>query len=363
MRRLTIIITAAVAIIIIIMISILNLAQFGQSPKGERLECIKKSPNYVDGEFKNYHNTPVITSEKGRFRTMWDFMFSKKINVTPDDSIPVVKTDLKKLKPEENVLIWFGHSSYLIQLNGKTFLIDPVFSGFAGPFSFVNKAFKGSNYYQVEDMPEIDYLIISHDHYDHLDYRTIKKLQPKVNNVVCGLGVGQHFEYWGYDQSLINELDWYEGIELSEGMKLTATPARHYSGRGLSSNKTLWASYVLQSIDNTIYIGGDSGRDDFFTDIGEKFGPFDLVILEQGQYSKDWNLIHMLPEEVYGVANQLAAKRLMPVHNSKFSLSNHPWYQPLDKIIDKKDRAYAITPKIGEVVNLNDSTQTFDKWW
>lgn len=345
------------------MITILNLAQFGQSPKGERLERIKQSPNYVDGEFRNYHETPVITSEKGQLRTMIDFIFSKKENVTPDKSIPAIKTDLNKLNSDEDVLIWFGDSSYFIRMNHKTFLIDPVFSGFASPFSFANKAFKGSDLYQSDDMPEIDYLIISHDHYDHLDYRTIKELKPKVKNVVCGLGIGQHFEYWDYDNDIIHELDWYEGIDLGQEMKLTATPARHYSGRGLKRNQTLWASYVLQAPGYNLYLGGDSGHDDFFTEIGEKFGPFDLVILEQGQYSNNWNLIHMLPEEVFGVAKQLRAKKIMPVHNSKFALSNHPWDQPLDEITENKHKTPVITPEIGEVVYLSDTTQTFSSWW
>ena len=180
---------------------------------------------------------------------MWDFIFAKKYKVKPEDSLPFVSTDIKGLDEKEDVLIWFGHSSYFMRLDGKTFLVDPVFCGYAAPFSFMTNAFKGTNNYGVEDLPDIDYLIISHDHWDHLDYETILKLKSKVGHVVCGLGVGQHFEYWGYEASKINELDWYEAIEF-EGVKLTAAPARHFSGRGIKRNKSLWASYVLNTKNN-----------------------------------------------------------------------------------------------------------------
>ena len=357
-----------IAIILLITLTSMNLirqAGLGKSPKGERLERIKSSKNYVNGEFKNIHQTPVISSDEGQFRMMMDFMFKKKIRVTPEDQIPVVKTDIKALKPNEDVLIWFGHSSYFIQLKGKTFLVDPVFSKYASPVSFVNKAFKGTSIYSTNDLPTIDYLIITHDHYDHLDYKTVSKLKDKVKHVVCGLGVGQHFEHWGYENSVINELDWHESLQLDQDWRLTATPARHYSGRGLKSNQTLWASYVLQAAGFNIYIGGDSGYDTFFSEIGENYGPFDLIILEQGQYDQNWNLIHMLPDQIFKAANDLKAKRILPVHNSRFALANHPWDEPLKEITKNKTDAGipVLTPVIGEPVLLCDTTQGFENWW
>ncbi|WP_245668102.1 MBL fold metallo-hydrolase [Flagellimonas zhangzhouensis] len=343
---------------------ILNQAKFGQAPKGERLERIKKSPNYQNGEFKNLSETSVMTSDKSSFGTMMDFMFSKKVNVTPKSKILAIKTNVKEIDQAEDVLVWFGHSSYFIRKDGVTFLVDPVFSNYASPFSFVNKAFKGTDIYDSSDLPEIDYLIISHDHWDHLDYPTILELKSKVGQVICGLGVGQHFEYWGYEQSMIMELDWHDKEVLQEAVEITATPARHFSGRGLKRNKTLWTSYALKINEYNLYIGGDGGYDTFFTEIGEKYGPFDLAILEQGQYSENWNQIHLLPRQVFESAEQLRASRIFPVHNSKFALSSHPWDEPLDEIIENNVKNIPVmTPVIGEIVRLNDSTQTFSQWW
>ncbi|MFV0592453.1 MAG: MBL fold metallo-hydrolase [Draconibacterium sp.] len=359
------IIIAIVLVIAVTTVIILNQPSFGQLPKGERLERIKKSPNYRDREFQNLSKTVTITSDKNMFQVMMGFLFRKKIRLTPEREIPVIKTDLKTLNPEEDILVWFGHSSYFIRVNGKTFLIDPVFSDYASPFSFINKAFKGTSQYTADDLPEIDYLILTHDHWDHLDYQTILKLKPKTKQVICSLGLGQHFEYWGFDSAAITELDWLEGIEPGEGWQLTATPARHFSGRGLKRNQTLWSSFVLKTPDYKLFLGGDGGYDRHFAEIGKKFGPFDLAILEQGQYDQNWNLIHTMPGQVFQVAEDLQAKRILPVHNSKFALANHPWDEPLNKITENqvKSDIPVITPKIGEPVFLKDSTQTFEKWW
>jgi L-ascorbate metabolism protein UlaG (beta-lactamase superfamily) len=336
MKKTVIWILAFIGIITLSSMLILNQSKFGQSPKGVRLERIMKSPNYRDGEFKNLHETSVITPGKSRFSVMMGFMFQKKTRVQPTDSIPVVKKDIKSLHDEQDVLIWFGHSSYFMRIQGKTFLVDPVFSNFAAPFSFVNKAFKGTTQFHAEDFPSIDFLIITHDHWDHLDNQTVMDLKPKIKQVVCGLGVGQDFESWGFDPKIISELDWYESITPDTNWKLTATPARHYSGRGLKSNQTLWASYVLQTPGYSIFIGGDSGYDTHFAEIGKKFGPFKLAILEQGQYSENWNQIHLLPRELQKTASDLNAKMILPVHNSKFALASHEWDEPLKKVTGNK---------------------------
>ncbi len=365
MRKTFRILLAVVLLITISGMLILKQAKFGQLSKGERLERIKNSPNYRDGEFKNIHNTPVVTADKNRFQLMMDFMFRKKIDLSPNHELPVVKTNLNDLKSNEDVLIWFGHSSYFMKIKGKTFLIDPVLSDYASPFSFINKAFKGTSKYSVDDFPVIDYLIITHDHWDHLDYQTVLDLKHKVNQVICGLGVGQHFEYWGYDNNRIIELDWYEGVDIAKDWQITATPARHYSGRGVKGNQTLWVSFALQTPDFNVYIGGDSGYDAFYTEIGKKYGPFDLAILEQGQYDQNWNLIHILPDQVFDAAKELQTKSILPVHHSRFALANHAWNEPLNKVTENHI-AYGIktlTPKIGEVVYVNDTAQTFKKWW
>jgi L-ascorbate metabolism protein UlaG (beta-lactamase superfamily) len=251
-------------------------------------------------------------------------------------------------------------------LNGKRFLVDPVFSGSASPISFTTKSFPGTDLYQAEDFPEIDYLLISHDHYDHLDYKTILELKPKIKQVICGLGVGSHFEYWGFEPNLINEKDWNEQIDLGSGLALHTATARHFSGRSFTRNNTLWMSYLLDAGDFKVYIGGDSGYDAHFEAIGEKFGGVDLAILDNGQYNLGWKEIHMLPEEVLKASKDLGAKRLFPVHSSKFVLANHPWDEPLIKVTEFNEENFVcplVTPIIGELVYLKDSTQRFNPWW
>ena len=262
------------------------------------------------------------------------------------------------------------HSSYLIQAGGKRFLIDPVFSGNASPIPNSNRSFNGTDIYTAGDMPEIDYLLITHDHYDHLDYETVMALKDKVKTVICGLGVGAHFEYWGFDPKIIIEKDWNESIIPDKGFIIHTVPARHFSGRAFTRNNTLWLSFVLQTPDLKMYIGGDSGYDTHFSATGEKFGAFDLAILDNGQYNAAWQAIHMLPEEVLKATGELKATRLFPVHSSKFALAYHPWNEPRDeplqtitKLNDENFHCSIITPKIGEVVYLNDSTQVFSQWW
>jgi L-ascorbate metabolism protein UlaG (beta-lactamase superfamily) len=262
-------------------------------------------------------------------------------------------------------LVWFGHSSFFIQAEGKRFLVDPVFSGNASPVPGSNRSFPGSDIYTPADMPGIDFLLITHDHYDHLDYETIIALKDKIKMVICGLGVGAHFEHWGFDKSIIVEKDWNESIVLNEGITIHTAPARHFSGRDFSRNNTLWLSFILQTPRLKIYIGGDSGYDTHFAEIGEKFGGFDLAILDNGQYNLAWQAIHMLPEETLKAAQELKAKRLMPVHSSKFALAQHPWDEPLVKIseLNKAINIPLLTPMIGEQVNLEDEAQQFNQWW
>ncbi|RZL17655.1 MAG: MBL fold metallo-hydrolase, partial [Pedobacter sp.] len=266
---------------------------------------------------------------------------------------------------DSNVLVWFGHSSYFMQIDGKRILVDPVFSGNASPVPETVKAFKGTDRYKVEDLPAIDYLIISHDHYDHVDYETLTKLKNKTKKVICGLGVGADFEAWGYPLANILEKDWDETVDLGNGFFIHTTPARHFSGRGFTRNNTLWMSYVFQSPTMKIFIGGDGGYDTHFAKIGKKFGPIDLAILEDGQYDVKWKYIHLLPEQVLKAAKDLNAKQLFPVHSSKFVLANHPWDEPLVKIteLNKITKIPLVTPMIGEFVYLKKPNQIFKPWW
>lgn len=339
--------------------------KFGKSPSGDRLKRMERSENYRDGQFHNLSQTPALAEGTSVWKIYYEFLFKSFPNTNPIDSIPSVKTELKNLKPEENVLVWFGHSSYFIQLNGKKYLIDPVLSGNASPVAGTNKSFAGSEMYTVEDLPEIDYLLITHDHYDHLDYETILKLKPKVKKTITALGVGEHLEYWGFKPENLTELDWNEFINLDTEIKVTAVPARHFSGRTFKRNATLWTSFILEVGEMKIFIGGDSGYDPHFEKIGEVFGPFDWAILENGQYNEKWKYIHFLPNETVQVAIELKAKKVIPVHNSKFKLAQHAWWEPLDKFTEEAEKQHLnyATPKIGEFVNLNDSVQNFTKWW
>lgn len=337
--------------------------QFGRIPRGERLFLIKQSPNYRDDSFQNLNVTPQFTGDKGFLGMISSHI--NAVNKRPSRPLPSIYTNLRELPSAENVLVWFGHSSYYIQLDGKKMLIDPVFSGSASPFPFSVRAFPGTDRYTTADIPDLDYLIITHDHWDHLDYQTAVRLKNRVKLVITGLGTGGHFERWGYDKDRIIELDWYQQAEPDLGFVFTATPARHFSGRGLRHKKTLWVSFALNTPTMKLFIGGDGGYDNHFREIGNRFGGFDLAILENGQYNQAWKHIHMMPEEAVTAAADLRAKRLFPVHSSKFALSLHPWDEPLKRITMASQQAGLplVTPRIGEKVWLTGPEQQFDSWW
>ncbi len=339
--------------------------KMGKLPSKETLARLQKSPQFKDGSFQNTHHTPDLTEGVSYYQVLKEFLFVKKIRNTPSDSLPRKRTDLLHLNAEEDVFVWFGHSSYFMQVDGKTMLVDPVFSGNASPIKFTTKSYKGADMYHVEDFPNIDYLFISHDHWDHLDYETILKLKSKVKNVICGLGVGEHLRYWGYDSSMVHELDWHDNIQLENDFSITATPARHFSGRGLKRNMSLWVSFAIKTKNHNLYIGGDSGYDTHFKEIGEKYGPFDLAVLECGQYDKSWKYIHMMPEEVVQAGFNLKASKVIPVHWSKFSLGNHPWDEPIIRYTteaEKLKQTY-FAPFIGEKINVNDSVTYKSNYW
>jgi len=337
---------------------------FGGSFKGTRLERMKQSPNFRNGVFHNLEVTPSLKSDVNVVSLMWDFLFNKKPGLKPLDVLPALKCDLKNL-PSQDLLIWFGHSSYLLKIDGKLLLVDPVFSENASPVPGSNKAFKIAVDYTVADFPKIDYLFISHDHYDHLDYETIIRLREKVGQVICGLGVGAHFESWGYKTEQIVEGDWYDQVNLVPDFQVTFTPARHFSGRRITRNNTLWTSFVLKTSKYNLFLGGDSGYGKHFKTIGERFGPFDLAILENGQYNDAWHYIHSLPEEWGLETKDLQAKVTMPVHSSKFALAMHGWKEPMEKFYEtaQKEHSKLITPKIGELVSLNKLDTIYSPWW
>jgi len=356
-----------VSVLILFFYLFLQHPQFGKKPSGERLAAILKSPHYKNGKFENQSFTPDLAEGATYWGIMYEFFFKKVQRKIPTDLIPSVKTNLHEVAPDQDILVWFGHSSYYIQLEGKRFLIDPVFSGNASPIAGTTKSFKGSDIYTVDDIPEIDYLLITHDHYDHLDYKTILKLKPKTKKVITALGVGSHFEFWGFPTANIIEKDWYETIVLDENLTLHTTPSRHFSGRSLKRCNTLWTAFVLEAKDFKMYLGGDSGYDAHYAEIGAKFGPFDIALIDNGQYNKNWRYIHNMPEDVIKAMNDIKAKRVFPVHSSKFALSLHAWDQPLINVTELNSASQnpipLITPMIGELVELKNENQQFKQWW
>lgn len=343
----------------------LNSPQFGKLPEQARLERIQQSPNYINDEFAYPKPTPMLREGESTLKIFWDNFWAEKQQKKPNQAIPSVKTDLHALNKDQDVVIWLGHSAYYIQLTGKRILIDPVLSDHAAPFSFLIKAFDGTTIYQAKDIPEIDYLLISHDHYDHLDYATVTQLKDKIKHVIVPLGVGSHFEHWGYPLEKIHENDWFDTLTLDPNLKIHTLPARHYSGRLFTRNKALWASYALETPKQKIYFGGDSGYGSHFKTIGEKFGGFDVVMLDSGQYDPRWSLIHMTPEEAVQAATDLKAKALLPMHIGRFTLSPHAWNDPFKRVSAASKTApfQLLTPIIGQPVLLDQPFQQYSSWW
>jgi L-ascorbate metabolism protein UlaG (beta-lactamase superfamily) len=338
---------------------------FGQSPDKERQQRLAQSPHYQDGKFVNLVETPVMLPDASYWKLLRE-QFSRGDNRVPVRPLPALKRDLSQASPgQELSLTWFGHSTILVQLAGKNILIDPIFSQRASPFQFVGpKNFPGTDVYTAADFPAIDFLLISHDHFDHLDHHTIVELAPRVGLFYVPLGVGAHLEKWGVARHKIRELDWWQEVQLAPGLLLAATPARHFSGRGLSRNETLWASYVLKSNSQAVYLSGDSGYGPHFKAIGEKYGPFDVTLMECGQYNGYWPNIHMMPEETALAHLDLKGKVLIPIHWGKFKLALHAWTEPVERLTVKTRELgiKTIMPLLGEQI-LPTSHPAPVPWW
>jgi L-ascorbate metabolism protein UlaG (beta-lactamase superfamily) len=336
---------------------------FGKNPFGERLKKILKSQNYVNDSFQNISPTTVTLKDASYLKMMREF-FNKPKDVKPSKALPSIKTDLKNLKADKPTIVWFGHSTYFIKSKEVTIMIDPVMSGSVSPFGSFANAFDGTDIYDVNELPEIDMLFLSHDHYDHLDYKTIIKLIPKVKKFYVSLGVGSHLEFWGVEPSKILEFDWWDLHKVVDDIEIIAAPARHFSGRSLARGKTLWSAFIVNIHGYKLFLGGDSGYDTHFKEIGDKYGPFDIAMLENGQYGAEWPYIHMFPEQTAQAALDLGAKLLLPVHWGKFVLANHGWNEPIKRLViaAEKSSLPITTPMIGEPVVIGEKNP--DKvWW
>ncbi|MEA5429444.1 MBL fold metallo-hydrolase [Arcicella lustrica] len=242
LKKMVLVILIVVGIVSIIGFIYLQQPQFGKNPSGERLERIMRSHNFKDGKFQNLEKVLMVPEGYTMAGEVYRTFFGNNPRKFPVDSIPSMKTDLLSLSSEENVLVWFGHSSYFLQLDGKKILVDPVLSGSASPLPIGVKSFKGTERYTADDFPEIDYVLISHDHFDHLDYKTIMALKGKIKHVICGLGVGESLEYWGFNPEQIIEKDWDETAVIDETLKIYTATAQHGSGRLKTTDNTLWMS-------------------------------------------------------------------------------------------------------------------------
>lgn len=368
MRRMWRMLIGLVALVLVLSLgacAYLQHPKFGVYPEGDRLEAIQRSPHYADGEFHNLVDTPTLLDGNSTFSIIAGDLFRHVENLRPAQAIPTAKTDLKTLDAGQDAVVWLGHSSYFVQLAGKRILIDPVFSTFAAPASFSTKAFDGTSLYTVDDMPEIDVLLITHDHWDHLDHATITALESKVRRAIVPLGVGAHLEHWGYAREKVREADWYEKLVPGEGLAVHLVPARHYSGRWLTRNKTLWTGFVLESATRRLLFSGDTGYGPHFKELAQRFGGFDLAALDMGQYDPRWPYIHMTPEEAAQAAEDLRAKALLPAHVGRFNIARHAWNDPFERISAASEgKPYRLaTPMIGETLRLDDPGQRFARWW
>lgn len=292
-------------------------------------------------------------------------IFLDKATRAPQAKLPEVKPDLADFLKRSDYLkfIWLGHSSILMNLDNRTILIDPVLGKSASPFDFLVTRFQAP-VLKVDELPMIDTIIISHDHYDHLDKSTIKYFVNKATRFIVPLGVGKHLTDWGIQPSRITELNWGETITQNE-ISFTATPAQHFSGRSLfDRNETLWASWVIAGKEDKIFFSGDSGYGDHFKEIGKRYGPFDIAFIENGQYNERWPDVHMQPEETLQAQIDVDAKFLVPIHWGMFDLSLHHWAEPIERTykIAKAWDIPIITPRLGEIVNTGKPFQN-KPWW
>ncbi len=340
--------------------------QFGAYPEGAALERILASPHYVGGEFQNLTPSPILNTDESFVVSLLRFLLEKRDNPAPQGPLPARRADIAVLDQARDWIIWLGHSSFLFQSGRYRVLVDPVFSGWAAPVSFSTRAFPGATPYTALDMPDIDCLLISHDHWDHLDYPTVMALKNRIRKVVCGLGTGAHFRRWGFAEDRVQEVDWGDALDLDTGLRIHAIPARHYSGRALVRNKSLWVGYVLETPRHRVFFSGDSGYGPHFAELGKRFGAFDLALLDCGQYNERWPYIHMMPEETVQAAQDLQARHLLPAHIGKFSLAYHPWDEPFRRVAAACQGVglpRLLTPIIGDPVALADQMPPYPRWW
>lgn len=338
----------------------------GARAEGDRLLAVRGSSHYTRNKFMNLIPTSTMNSPREMLSVTVE-MIRGTPGRRPRREVPVLTPSPAELRNTgETKVIWLGHSSLLIQMGGLTLLTDPMFGHAPSPFPFIGgKRYSSKPPLDADALPQVDAVLLSHDHYDHLDYGTIRKLRSKVRRFFVPLGVGAHLERWGVPSEHITEADWWDELEF-EGLKLVCAPSRHFSGRNLTDrDATLWCSWVLDGGGKKIYFSGDSGYGPHFREIGRRFGPFDLTLMECGQYNEKWAAIHMMPEETVQAHQDVGGRLLLPIHWGAFTLSLHAWTEPVERAAAAAEKAGAaiITPRIGEPVLLEAAPRTYTAWW
>jgi len=315
--------------------------------RGIRLERTHASPHFADGTFKNL----VALPQGGpSLPVLGEFIFKRGRRIPPGP-LPVERPHEAWTRPISTGFraTWLGHSTVLLEMDGKRVLTDPVFAYRVSPVRFAGPKRFHPVPAEIEELPPLDVVLLSHDHYDHLCRTTMEKLAKMRVPIVTALGVGAHLESFGVDPTRITELDWHESTEVA-GIRFTATPSQHFSGRGpLDRNRTLWASWVIQSDKRKVFFSGDTGLTDEFAAIGKAHGPFDLVMLEVGAFHPSWGTIHLGPENALKVFDMLGGGTLLPVHWGTFNLALHDWDDPAETLLELATtrRKRILTPRLG----------------
>jgi len=325
---------------------------------------VAASPQHRDGKFRN----PVAVNQLGFVKTarlLWTFAFAKPANTVPAQPVPVhALTRAQLLVAPNNTLYRLGHSTVLLKLQSGFWLTDPVFSERASPFQWLGPRRFHAPPIALDELPPLAGVILSHDHYDHLDRATVLALAAKTAHFVTPLGVGDTLIKWGVPAAKVRQLDWWQSTEAG-GLRLTATPSQHFSGRGLTDgNKTLWASWVVQADGVNVFFSGDSGYFKGFKEIGDKYGPFDLTMMETGAYDPQWPDVHMQPEQTMQAHIDLRGKVMLPIHNGTFDLALHAWNEPFERIaaLAEQRGQQLATPEIGQPLSLREP-HFGERWW
>jgi len=345
--------------VVVSVLFVLYAPVFGGSQSMESLQRINNSRNFVEGKFANQMATSVSTRSPDRKSSIMDWVFQQD-DKNPTKPLPSRLFNSSRLT--EGKFAWLGHSTLLMKTNSVVMMTDPVFHR-ASPVPVIGNPFPVQHPISINDLPAVDAVIISHDHYDHLDHQAIRILSKRVDHFFVPLGVRAHLERWGVDSRNITELDWYES-EVYRGVRLTLAPARHFSGRGLwDRDSTLWGSWIISSDSLNVYFSGDSGYSDTFKIIGQRYGPFDIAFLENGAYNLDWAQIHLMPEETVQASIDLKTRLLFPIHWSKFDLALHPWDEPAIRLTREATirNVTVASPLIGEVFDVRNYPET--RWW